>query len=280
VVTTTDGTQYDVSVADGLQVITDRFGNTITLDEGGITASLGPDLTWERDGQGRITAITFPDASEVEYAYTVAGDLDIVTDQLEYDTEHVYEDDHRLTSYNGEGRPAAAVWTYDEEGRVVATEDGEGVGTALDMDGFDPTELTVAEVGPDPDLTTVFTYDADGLLSSMVQSWPSSVDPAYDAGSYETTYTYDAEYRVASVTHPSGGTETFAYDGAGRVTRHVDAADVETTRVYHALGAVLEERRNGALREARTVNADGMELTRTDAMGHTTTMTWDSGGRP
>jgi hypothetical protein len=168
-VTRSDGSVWVVDTDDGLVSVAWSDGSTLAVTPTGLDLEPGADLVWTRDGNGRIEALTFPDATTVSYAYTSSGDLEVVTDQLGDEVTFSYAGAHQLTSWAGEGRPPAATWTYDAEGRVVSVEDGEGVGTALAA--FDLEDFTVTLVGPDPGLTTVETYDLDGNLAEVAQNF-------------------------------------------------------------------------------------------------------------
>lgn len=85
-----------VDVDDGVRQMTDRNGSSVTVFDAGITSSEGPSITFDRDGQGRITAATGPDGETVTYGYDTAGDLTTATDQ----NGAVYAFDYEL-SFDG-----------------------------------------------------------------------------------------------------------------------------------------------------------------------------------
>ncbi|MCB9682426.1 MAG: RHS repeat protein [Alphaproteobacteria bacterium] len=237
VVTTSDGTEWEVDVDDGLQKMTDRFGNTLEISDTGLVSSLGPDMTFTRTSSGRIASVALPDATTLTYTYDAMGDLRDVEDQIGQHTAFIYDDGHRLLTWEGEGAASASEATYDSEGRLIEQRDPMGLGFEETQD---LTTLTTTRYEPDatsPELTTVTTYGEDGTVTSVAQSF---IDPDSVARVYTTTYEWDDAFRPTRVVYPSGGEELFAYDGLGRVTQHTDAAGVVTEKVYGPHDVVVE----------------------------------------
>jgi YD repeat-containing protein len=145
-------------------------------------------------------------------------------------------DDHLLVEYGTEGSPPIATQTYDADGRLVATSDAAGVFVEHSTDLEAWTETTV---GPDPDLTTVFAYDGDGLLTELTAS--------FDGVSLTWAWSYDEAYRPVTEEWPSGAVVEVAYDGAGRPTDLVDADGVHTELVWTALGDLTDMWVDGVL---------------------------------
>ncbi len=58
-----------------LQSITNRNNVQLIFDDAGIHSSTGPEILWERDTQGRITAIIDPAGNRLHYRYDALGDL-------------------------------------------------------------------------------------------------------------------------------------------------------------------------------------------------------------
>ncbi len=79
--TAKDGTAYLLDRTGGLISATDRNGNTLTVTPNGITSSLGPSITFERDSLGRIKKVTGPEAETLIYtATTRPATCETVTD--------------------------------------------------------------------------------------------------------------------------------------------------------------------------------------------------------
>lgn len=81
-VTTKDGIAYEIDANSGdLVTISDSSGNTLSFSDSAIDSNRGPRVTFERDPQGRITAVVDPAGQKVRYAYDSQGDLIAVTDR-------------------------------------------------------------------------------------------------------------------------------------------------------------------------------------------------------
>jgi RHS repeat-associated protein len=93
--------------------------------------------------------------------------------------------------------------TYDDHGRVVRVERGDGVAPVTyeyDADGF----LRRAAQGD-----TAFRFEPDGRGRPAAR---------IDAAGRRTEFTYDDDDRVVAVTRPGGATERYEYDGEGART--------------------------------------------------------------
>ena len=87
VLTTKEGIVYEIDAATGdLLTVTDTNGNKLTYTDGGIYSSTGKQVTFERDAQGRISAVKDPMGELVRYEYNANGDLVSVTDQEKFKT--------------------------------------------------------------------------------------------------------------------------------------------------------------------------------------------------
>ncbi|MCP4962238.1 MAG: hypothetical protein GY925_23590, partial [Actinomycetia bacterium] len=94
--TAKDGTIYILDTTDGLIEATDRNANTVTVDAAGVHSSLGPEIVFGRDTEGRITTITDPTGGVIAYTYDTTGDLVSVTDQNANVTAFTYLPGHYL----------------------------------------------------------------------------------------------------------------------------------------------------------------------------------------
>jgi YD repeat-containing protein len=269
-ITRGDGSVWTVHAEHGLEKIEDRFGNTITISDAGILASNGPDVTFTRDAEGRITQMDFSDGVSRVYDYT-SGDLDVVTDQNGKDVTFTYAPvpapEHLLQGWQGESASGPAVTvTYDADGRVERVVDGSGVEITEDW-SLTPGSLSATHVSPsdeviaaNPDqahlqLTTTEFYGDDGTLTQVDQTFVPYGET--DTVTYTTSYTYDEDYKVDGVILPTGATEEFDYDDSGRVVREVAATGVETTTSYGPYDVVETKREGGVLTTDNDVDPDG-----------------------
>ncbi len=233
------GNVFVIDKVDGLISAADRFGNTMVFTEDGIEVSNGPDVDYIRDSEGRIERIVDPSGGQVVYEYDASGDLVRVTDQNGDAMEFDYDTDHRLLSYNIEGRDPVSVQVYGADGRLESSTDDGGVRVEVISD---PEGLTLTEIGPDPDLTTTTTYDSRGRMASMVQDF---VDAQGVPQSYLTTYSYTPDDLLESRTLPTGAVESWVYDAEERVTSQTDAAGVVRQTEYGPFSQVARELEGG-----------------------------------
>jgi YD repeat-containing protein len=98
--TTKDGTVYEINATSGdLESVKDTNGNTLTYTDTEISSSTGQKVVFDRDAQGRITAVTDPLGQKVQYKYDAKGDLVGVIDREGNETKFEYDgagQTHRL----------------------------------------------------------------------------------------------------------------------------------------------------------------------------------------
>ena len=72
-----DQMRYTYGQFDDLQLrsVSNRNNVTLAFDQTGIHSSIGPEILWTRDAQGRITRITDPVGRMIQYGYDTSGDL-------------------------------------------------------------------------------------------------------------------------------------------------------------------------------------------------------------
>ncbi|HBK57549.1 MAG TPA: hypothetical protein DDZ76_14880, partial [Xanthomonadales bacterium] len=128
--TTEDGTIYLIDQGFGVRSIEDQAGNRIEFSAAGIVHSSGVGVTFERDGQGRITGIVLPDGRRLSYGYDGSGDLVAMRDPADFVTRFGYLANVRYPHYLQDiidARGVRAVRNeYDDDGRLVASIDANG----------------------------------------------------------------------------------------------------------------------------------------------------------
>ncbi len=176
-------------------------------DEAGHTTTL------TRDGNNRVTQISYPDGGYETFSYA-GNSFGLVTS-------------HRMTTGGTE------TFSYDTRGLKQTYRDATNIGynpsLRYQYDGYDRiTDITDAFGGAlgDPVHTTSFTYDLRGQV--LVTTFPNdpnvrhTITNVYNADGtlqsktdqlgHMTSYTYDDYRRVTSVTPPArGGTHTTSY---------------------------------------------------------------------
>ncbi len=235
-----DGSVWQVDQDAGVSQVTDLNGNFVKITPGGILHSSGTQVTFARDAQGRITAITDPDGQTMSYAYDGSGDLATYTDRQSNVTQFAYDDRHDLLQIQDPLGRLPVRNVYDASGRLLSTTDAAGSTVHYDAALAANQERVTDRLGH----VTLYTYDAFGDITKKV-----------DASGAVWNYSIDQRGNVLTETDPLGHTKTTTYDGADNVLTQTDALGNVTTSTY------------GAYRQL---------LTQTDALGHVTTSTYDA----
>jgi len=288
--TTRDGRVLILDTALGLISETDRSGNSLSVDSGGVHASNGQSITFTRDAQNRITAITDPSGTHLGYTYTTAGDLGTYTDGAGQTFTYSYSGNHDLTDVTG---PTQALpleqEQYDSSGRLVAVTDANGNTTSVSSDVGAMTQTFTDPLGRK---TTVLTFDAlgDVVRKDVAADGHTTTDTyTYDGAGHmlthtdplghTTTATYDSAGDVTSLALPSGRTTTAEYGSFGNVTKVTDGAGDVTTYAYDTSVNLTSTTDANGHSTTYTYDGAGHVLTQTDAAGDVTTFTYDASGR-
>jgi RHS repeat-associated protein/uncharacterized repeat protein (TIGR01451 family) len=215
------GFVYLLDVDEGLMSMTSPDGAILTVSDDGIVSSDGPSITFERDGQGRITSITAPDGAERTYGYDAAGDLRTATDFAGQIATFEYEPGHQLSASSGAGTPTQ-VLGYGDDGRLETIADSLGNVTTVQTDIDARTEILRS---PDGRLNRILTYDVRGNLITR--------DDVFDSRTLRWLYEYDDGDRLDAVEDPEGHRATADYDDEGNLIKTVDATGVITEFTFN-----------------------------------------------
>jgi RHS repeat-associated protein len=269
-----NGTQYSISATGGLQSITDKNGNGLTITPNGITSTTGLNVPFVRDDQNRITQITDPEGNVYSYSYDANGNLATVTypptasstvcsgvstpntSQYTYYPNHYYESgtDGRCnplpsTSYFGAGQLDAS-GIYSVAGKLASV-----------TDSLNETTSYVYNLSTN---TTTVTYppDESGKVGTATMVYDSLGDllSSTDPNGFTTTNTYDANQNLLSTTDPLGHTTSYTYDVNGNKlsqTYPATATSTNTTSTtsYNAYSEPTST--TDELGNVRTFNYDG-----------------------
>ena len=303
------GRVYTMEAAGKLLSIRNLDGNVLTFGASGITSSAGNlAVSFQRDAQGRIAAITDPTGKSYGYSYDAAGDLVAVALpgtatplRYEYDPGHYFR---KGTDARGN---VEATTTYYADGRLQSVTDAMGKTTGY---AYDLAARTTTTTYPDNSGSTVETYDGNGLLLSTTDALGRTTSYTYDANRNKrtetdalgktTTYDYDSRGHLKSVTDPLNKTRSFTNNEFGQPVTAVDQLGKSRTFQYdanHNLSGISDElgpqmaltwnERGNPLTFADangkvshfTYDAYGNVLSKTDPLGRTTSYTYDTMGR-
>lgn len=256
----------------------------------GITDELGNSYaSWAYDGQGRATSNQLAGgANYTQVSYddttgnrTVTGPLGIAETYKFTTLQGVPKVTEIDRVANGSIPAATRTMSYDSNGYLATatdwngnetqyTNNGHGQPTAIiEADGvsgvqretdiaYDTTWVHEPATITTPGLTTSFTYDSHGNVSTKLLTDTTSSAGTYTAASRTTTYTWNGSGQLLTVQLPRTDVTaqtTFAYTG-GTLTSTTDALSHVTT--------------------INTSTGGGRPLTMHDPNGVLTTMTYDT----
>jgi len=237
--TSPDGDIWELEEGVGLHSLTDRWGNSLSVDANGAVHSSGVTLTFDRDALGRITAITDPMGQSLTYTYTDDNGLDqghlvSVTDREGQITTFTYHDapiQHHLRDIIDPRGVRVVRNEFDAEGRLVRQIDPDGLAAEWTRDLEARVEIVTNRLG----YATTATYNARGDVTSIT-----------DALGNTTTSTFDQDGNELTRTGPLGHAVTKTFNLFGDVTTEVDP-----------LGHVTRTNYDSQLRPSATIDPDG-----------------------
>jgi RHS repeat-associated protein len=261
--TTKEGIAYDVDGRTGqLTSLSDPTDNVLTFTDAGITGPEGKSIAFERDPQGRITAVVDPAGQRIRYQYDARGDLIGVTDRTNNQTQFAYRSTpaHYLeTIIDPLGRTGVRT-EYDAQGRLIKIFDAAGNPAQFT---YDPAQL-VNTVTDALGNTTTEVYDERGNTLRRI-----------DALGGITLRTFDADNNQLSETNPLGHTTTFTYNDRGDALTQTDPLGNASISTYQTF--TFGTTSLAAIRGEASAPFTRM-TTVTDAIGNTTTIAYNSFG--
>jgi RHS repeat-associated protein len=253
--TTEEGFKYAIKEGVGILNVTDPYGNTVFYGTGGLQHSAQLNVSFERDGQGRITKATDPNGKSLVYAYNAQGELASVTDREGQVTKFSYataagsaDTRHLLASITDPRGVVVMSNQFDEYGRLTSVADANGQASQQEFDLANNRQTVTNKRG----FKTVYTFDADGNITRLV-----------NALGHTTTFSFDANGNELSTTNALGQTTERSFDATtGRQLTEKNPLGHTTATVYSSGGAAYQR-----LNPQATV----------DARGHTTTIAYPAG---
>jgi RHS repeat-associated protein len=196
--------------------------------------------------------------------YDTAGHLQNTTDgqrqTVAYNVQQA-SNQETITDRNGN----ASVYTYDDEGDVVAMVDplGHEVDYSYDTAGNKLSESRTDDNGRK--LTTAYAYDSHSNLTSQT-------DPLGNV----TQYTYNPQRQVLTVIDPRGKLTQNSYDTKGNLLQTIDPLGNKSTYSYFSNGQ--PKTITDALQKSTSFvyDANGNLTQQTDALGNVTSYAYDA----
>ncbi|MFA6984719.1 MAG: Ig-like domain-containing protein [Arenimonas sp.] len=227
-----DGTVYSVTQGVGISKIAEPDGNTLTFTRDGVKHSLGQEVRFFRDGQGRIEEVVLPDGARRRYTYTPGGDLEMAVDTGGDIVSFGYlaQAPHYLRDIVDPRGVRVSRNEYDDDGRLVAT------------------------------------IDADGHRIQYTHNLAGRTEIIRDRRGNASIYAYDAEGRVTGESNALGETMLHSYDSNGNELSTTDPLGHVTVRTFDPRGNVLTETDATGHKTRHTYNERNNELTQTDAL--------------
>ena len=303
--TTSDGRVIDFDRVSGITRIEDPSGNALTITPAGIVHNSGKSIAFIRDGLGRITRITAPNGSSLNYSYDSRGDLGAFIDQLGKETTFNYDPLHNLLGIRDPLGNLALRSEYDAGGRLIAIIDAEGnrIEFTHDIDGRQETvhdrlgRVTRHEYDAAGNIVATtdalnghreFTYDDRGNQLTERDPLGRRSQTTYDAAGNAlafidfdgntTRFAYNARNQVLSVTDAEGRTTTNTYDNRGNLTAVTDPEGGVTRHIYDAAGNAVSTTDPMGEVTRRTFDSRGRLVAFTDPAGTITNLTYDANG--
>jgi YD repeat-containing protein len=197
-----------------------------------VTDSFGRQLNFTYDANSRLSTMTDLAGGSYQYAYDADNNLSSVTypDDTPADSTdnpkktYVYGElsftanvsqPHALTGIIDENNKRYATYTYDAQGRAIASEHAGGAGrVSLVYNSSSRTTVTDA-------LNTARTYHFQTVLG-VVKSAGSDQPGGSGCGASASALTYDANGNVASRTDFNGNRSCYAYNSRNLETVRIE----------------------------------------------------------
>ena len=237
----------------------DGHGNPLVIvDANGVETIFTYDL------RQRITSIT-TDGAQTSYAYDATGNLTAIN----------YPDGSQLgLEWNPANRLTQVVdaqgnrieWDYDPAGNRIATryKDDAGVLRKTQSQVFDKLSRLLQVIGADNQVEQ-FGYDKNNNRTERL-----------DALGHRTSSIYDQLDRLITITDAMDGVTHYSYDGQDNITSVTDPKGLTTSYTYNGFGDILSSSSPDTGTTTFTVDIAGNRLSKTDARGIQTYYSYDA----
>lgn len=292
--------------ADGsmIQFEYDELGRqTATIDP------LNRKTTTTYNEQGKITAKTFADGSQIQYvlddklgqpiqvidpeghkttlSYDDKGNITTITNALEATTTYCYEDSQqpdkptKIIEANG----ATKQLTWHANGQLASYTDCSNFTSTRD---YNDLGLLIAETNAKGE-TTQYHYNQLNQLTKTILADGAIIAYQYDGlgrlikttnpAGQSSTFSYNRFGQVIKSTNTDGLSKHFSYDSAKRLVKLTNENGAETTFSYDQLDRLIEEIGFDQHSQQKCYNAADELISLTDSNGSTLTYQYDLLGR-
>ncbi|MGD8848664.1 MAG: RHS repeat-associated core domain-containing protein [Anaerolineales bacterium] len=248
----------------------DAVGNKVAK-----TNANGITNRFEFDGLNQLTAVVenyIPEAISdaetnvrTEFTFDRNGNRVAIKDANGNTSTFVYDALNRLIQ---ERDPLGNItsYSYDLVGNQIAFQDAEGYTTHFE---YDAANQLIKIDYPDPDHDVLYSYDASGNRTDMVDglgvtTWsyddldrPVEIE---DPFGNVVGYTYDPIGNRTAMRYPDGKTASYTYDPANRLTQVTDWQNQVTSYGYDAAGRLIEALLPNGVRSSHQYDSNGQVL--------------------
>ena len=235
--TTADDTVESYDAAGKLLSIANRAGlqQTLSYDASGrldhVTDPFGRTLGFEYDGANRIVSVIDPAGNRFGYGYDAGNNLTAVQYPDGTSRQYLYNESaltggvslpNALTGFTDEKGARYATWTYDAQGRAVASEHAGGAAKVQVSFNLDGTSTVTDALGTSRSYGFQLQY---GVMRNTAISQPCT-----SCGASSSATTYDSNGFVASRTDFNGNVTQYTHDARGLELSRTEAADTPQAR--------------------------------------------------
>ncbi|WP_417532048.1 putative Ig domain-containing protein [Marinobacter lipolyticus] len=282
--TTQAGYAYTLNQDFGIEKVVDPNGHTLRYTNDGIFHSSGKAVTFQRDSNGRIKAITTPNGDQLTYLYDEDNNLVSSADAQGNATEYTYNRNHGLLDIIDPLGRTLVRNIYDESGRLTAQEDSDGNRTDFNHD-IEGRQSVVTDRNGN---TTLYYYDDRGNVTTKVDAAGHSWNYTYDERGNQlgqvdplgnvTTASFDERNNQLIQTDALGNTVAFSYNSRGQELTIADARGNVYRNSYDSVGNLLTVNDPDGNVAGNNINAQGQVSKTVDVAGNATTYTYDEDG--
>lgn len=187
------------------------------------------DTTYTYGNAGELKLVTYPDSSTVQYKYDSVGKLDQKINPRGRELNFSYDSSGRFDGYTftNPSQTAQSVW-YRADNLVTSDSQFTGTSTYTYTSGrrLDTASFNYSNSGLTPTQKLIYTYNSDGSRATM--TWKSNTTTIVT-----WTYSYDAAGRLSGISNSFGESTTYSYDDEGKITTQTNGNGTTVEYTYN-----------------------------------------------